>query len=130
MDLPEARSDVVQFEKFGEIKSVKTVSDLISPLAAKIPERNQAVLDDPELVNRSPYADGWPRKVEIADQARLDDLLGAAEYEAFAAADNYSTIPLVSCHTPSIATGMSPAAGLSGPSLTPAPNAAWPAQPC
>ena len=47
MDLPEARSDVVQFEKFGEIKSVKTVSDLISPLAAKIPERNQAVLDDP-----------------------------------------------------------------------------------
>ena len=88
MDLPEARSDVVQFEKFGEIKSVKTVSDLISPLAGKILEGNQAVLDDPELINRSPYADGWLLKVEIADQAQLDDLLGAAEYEAFTAADN------------------------------------------
>ena len=88
MDLPEARSDVVQFEKFGEIKSVKTVSDLISPLAGKILEGNQAVLDDPELINRSPYADGWLLKVEIADQAQLDDLLGAAEYEAFSAADN------------------------------------------
>ena len=76
MDLPEARSDVVQFEKFGEIKSVKTVSDLISPLAGKILEGNQAVLDDPELINRSPYADGWLLKVEIADQA-VDALIAS-----------------------------------------------------
>ncbi len=88
VDLPEAGSDVVRFEKFGEIESVKTVSDLISPVSGVILERNQAALDDPELVNRSPYADGWLLKVEIADQTQLDDLLEASEYEAFTAADS------------------------------------------
>ena len=88
VDLPEAGSDVVQFEKFGEIESVKTVSDLISPVAGRILERNQAALDDPELVNRSPYADGWLLKVEIADQAQIDDLLEPLEYETFIAANS------------------------------------------
>ena len=88
VDLPEAGSELVRFEKFGEIESVKTVSDLISPLAGKILERNQAVLDDPELVNRSPYADGWLLKVEIADQAQINDLLEPFEYETFIAANS------------------------------------------
>ena len=88
VDLPEVGSDVVQFEKFGEIESVKTVSDLISPVSGKVLERNQAALDDLELVNRSPFADGWLLKVEIADQAQLDDLLGASEYEAFTSIDS------------------------------------------
>ncbi|MCH7740705.1 MAG: glycine cleavage system protein GcvH [Chloroflexi bacterium] len=88
VDLPEAGSDVVQFEKFGEIESVKTVSDLISPVSGRILERNQAALDDPELVNRSPYADGWLLKVEIADQAQIDDLLEPLEYETFIAANS------------------------------------------
>ena len=88
VDLPEAGSELVRFEKFGEIESVKTVSDLISPLAGKILERNQAVLDDPELVNRSPYADGWLLKVKIADQAQINDLLEPFEYETFIAANS------------------------------------------
>ena len=88
VDLPEAGSDVVQFEKFGEIESVKTVSDLISPVSGRILERNQAALDDPELVNRSPYADGWLLKVEIADRAQIDDLLEPLEYETFIAANS------------------------------------------
>ena len=88
VDLPEAGSELVQFEKFGEIESVKTVSDLISPVSGRILERNQAVLDDPELVNRSPYADGWLLKVEIADRAQIDDLLEPLEYETFIAANS------------------------------------------
>ena len=80
VDLPEAGSELVRFEKFGEIESVKTVSDLISPLAGKILERNQAVLDDPELVNRSPYADGWLLKAGIADQSQINDPLEPFEY--------------------------------------------------
>lgn len=87
VDLPEVGTELVQDEKFGEIESVKTVSDLVSPVSGVIVARNQDALDGPELVNRSPYADGWLLKVELTDQGQLDDLLGAAEYEALTAAD-------------------------------------------
>ena len=87
VDLPEIGTDLVQFEKFGEIESVKTVSDLISPVSGKILERNQAALDDPELVNRSPHEEGWLLKVEIADQSQLDELVSANEYDSFTAAE-------------------------------------------
>ncbi len=82
VDLPEVGSELTQFEKYGEIESVKAVSDLVSPVAGTILERNQAVLNDPELVNRSPYEDGWLLKAEISDQAQLDNLLGASEYDS------------------------------------------------
>ena len=87
LDLPESGTELVQFEKFGEIESVKTVSDLISPVSGRIRERNQAALDDPELVNRSPYEEGWLLKVEIADQAQLDELVSAHEYDALTASE-------------------------------------------
>ena len=87
LDLPESGTELVQFEKFGEIESVKTVSDLISPVSGRIRERNQAALDDPELVNRSPYGEGWLLKVEIADQAELDELVSAHEYDALTASE-------------------------------------------
>ena len=87
VDLPETGTDLVQFEKFGEIESVKTVSDLISPVSGKILERNQAALDDPELVNRSPHEEGWLLKVEIADQSQLDELVSANEYDSLTAAE-------------------------------------------
>ena len=87
VDLPETGTDLVQFEKFGEIESVKTVSDLISPISGRILERNQAALDDPELVNRSPHEEGWLLKVEIADQSQLDELVSAHEYDSLTAAE-------------------------------------------
>ncbi len=87
LDLPESGTELVQFEKFGEIESVKTVSDLISPVSGKILERNQAALDDPELVNRSPHEEGWLLKVEIADQSQLDKLVSANEYDSLTAAE-------------------------------------------
>ena len=82
VDLPEAGTDVEQFAKFGEIESVKAVSDLFSPVGGKIVEVNSEATDRPEAVNEEPYGSGWLIKVEISDTAQLDELMDAATYEA------------------------------------------------
>ncbi|MCH7653419.1 MAG: glycine cleavage system protein GcvH [Chloroflexi bacterium] len=86
VELPEAGSQVTQFEKMGEIESVKAVNDLYSPISGQISERNEQVIDNPQLVNDSPYETGWMLKVELSDSSQLDKLLDAARYEAFLAA--------------------------------------------
>jgi glycine cleavage system H protein len=82
VDLPEAGTEVEQFAKFGEIESVKAVSDLFSPVGGKILEVNSEATDRPEAVNEEPYGSGWLIKVEISDTAQLDVLMDAATYEA------------------------------------------------
>jgi glycine cleavage system H protein len=82
VDLPEAGTEVEQFAKFGEIESVKAVSDLFSPVGGKILEVNSEATDRPEAVNEEPYDSGWLIKVEISDTAQLDALMDAATYEA------------------------------------------------
>lgn len=82
LDLPEAGSTVTQFERFGEVESVKSVSDLFSPVSGEVVERNQGVVDSPELVNSSPYEDGWLLRVRMSDPAGLERLMSAEEYEA------------------------------------------------
>ena len=59
VELPEVGAELVQFEKMGEIESVKAVSDLYSPVSGTIAERNDSVIDSPELVNDSPFDLGW-----------------------------------------------------------------------
>ncbi|MCH7624457.1 MAG: glycine cleavage system protein GcvH [Chloroflexi bacterium] len=86
VELPEAGSQVSQFEKMGEIESVKAVNDLYSPISGQISERNEQVIDNPQLVNDSPYETGWMLKVELSDSSQLDKLMDAARYEAFLAA--------------------------------------------
>ena len=86
VELPEAGSKLTQFEKMGEIESVKAVNDLYSPVSGQISERNEQVIDNPQLVNDSPYEAGWMLKVELSDSSQLDRLLDAARYEAFLAA--------------------------------------------
>lgn len=86
VELPEAGSQVTQFEKMGEIESVKAVNDLYSPISGQISERNEQVIDNPQLVNDSPYETGWMLKVELSDSSQLDKLLDAARYEALLAA--------------------------------------------
>ncbi len=85
VDLPEAGGEIEQFAKFGEIESVKTVSDLFSPVGGKIVEVNDSVKDSPEKVNEDTYGDGWLLKIEIADAAQLDGLMDAAAYESHTA---------------------------------------------
>lgn len=85
VDLPEIGATLTEGEKYGEIESVKTVSDLVSPVSGVIVERNQAALDELELINRSPFGDGWLVKVELADPGQFGELLEASEYETLTA---------------------------------------------
>ena len=85
VELPEVDSVLVQSEKFGEIESVKAVSDMYSPIGGRVLERNDEVIDHPELVNDGPYSTGWLLKLRISDDSEIDNLIGAQEYEAFLA---------------------------------------------
>ncbi len=82
LNLPAAGTAVEQFGKAGEIESVKSVSDLFLPVGGTVSEINQQAVDNPEIVNQSPYGDGWLLKLTIADVAQLDALLSADDYRA------------------------------------------------
>lgn len=69
-------------ETFGTVEAVKTVSDLFMPVGGEITEFNEALADDPELVNKDPYGEGWMIKVKVADNAELDELMDADAYKA------------------------------------------------
>ena len=83
---PPAEGDAVAAgTSYGEVESVKAVSELISPLSGEVLEVNAAVVDAPELVNDSPYEDGWLIKIRMSERAELDGLLDAASYRAWVA---------------------------------------------
>ena len=82
VELPEVGDSVEQFQKMGEVESVKAVSDLYSPVSGTIAARNDGVVDSPELVNDSPYEGGWMIRVSLADAGELDKLMDAAQYQA------------------------------------------------
>lgn len=68
-------------ETFGTVEAVKTVSDLFMPLSGEITEVNEALADDPELVNKDAYGEGWMVKIKVSDTAELDDLMTADAYQ-------------------------------------------------
>ena len=84
VELPNTSAEVKQFQKLGEIESVKAVSDLFAPIGGKIVETNGQLESQPELVNDDPTGEGWMLKLraENAD-AEMANLLSAEEYEAF-----------------------------------------------
>ena len=88
VELPEVGADVGQFEKMGEIESVKAVSDLYSPVGGRVVEVNESLNDSPELVNDSPYEEGWMIKVEVSDGSEIDRLMSASEYGALVEAES------------------------------------------
>lgn len=69
-------------EAFGTIEVVKTISDLFMPVGGEVLEQNQALADQPELVNQDPYGEGWLIKIKPADDANFDELLDAEAYQA------------------------------------------------
>ena len=69
-------------EAFGTIEVVKTISDLFMPVGGEVLEQNQALADQPELVNHDPYGEGWLIKIKPADDANFDELLDAEAYQA------------------------------------------------
>jgi len=80
VELPEAGDEVSQGEGFGVVESIKAVSDLYAPVSGTVAEVNDALFDQPELVNDSPYDEGWMLKVDGVDDADFEGLLSAEEY--------------------------------------------------
>jgi glycine cleavage system H protein len=80
-EAPEAGGSIARDESYGEVESVKAVSDLISPVSGEVVEVNQAVVDEPEKINEDPYGDGWLVKVTLSDPSEVDELLDAGAYK-------------------------------------------------
>jgi glycine cleavage system H protein len=75
-------------QKFGEIESVKAVSELFSPVSGAISEVNTTLADRPELVNDSPYGEGWMLRIRLSEISEIDQLLTAQEYDEFTAQED------------------------------------------
>ncbi len=77
---PEVGATISKDGVYGEVESVKAVSDLIAPLSGEVLEVNEGVVDEPEHVNEDPYGDGWLVRIRIADESEVGELLDAAAY--------------------------------------------------
>jgi glycine cleavage system H protein len=77
---PSAGATVTKDASYGEVESVKAVSDLVSPLSGEVLEVNQAVVDAPEVVNDDPYGDGWLIRIRLTNPAERDELLDLEAY--------------------------------------------------
>lgn len=82
VELPAVGSSFTKMEAFGNIEAVKAVSDLYSPVAGEVVAVNEALQDDPALVNRDPYGEGWMIRLRISDATELDELLRPDAYRA------------------------------------------------
>ena len=85
LDLPEVGAQLTQFEVLGEVESVKAVSELYSPISGEVLERNEQAIENPQLVNDSPYGSGWLLKVAYGDLSEIDDLMTTEQYDSFVA---------------------------------------------
>jgi glycine cleavage system H protein len=83
VDLPEVGTEIKANQPFSEVESTKSVSDVYAPVTGTIVERNAQLSDTPELVNASPYGDGWLVLVHMPDPSELEALLDAPAYERF-----------------------------------------------
>lgn len=82
VDMPEEDDEINAGEEFGAVESVKAASDLIAPVSGTVVEVNEALEDEPELLNQDAFAN-WIIKVKLSDPAELDDLMDAETYRAF-----------------------------------------------
>jgi glycine cleavage system H protein len=77
---PDEGSSLAKDESYGEVESVKAVSDVISPLSGDVLAVNRTVVDAPETINEDPYGEGWLVRVRLSDPSEAEDLLDAAAY--------------------------------------------------
>jgi glycine cleavage system H protein len=84
LDLPETGRMVQHESQFGEVESVKAVSELYSPVTGEVVDTNTGISDTTEVVNQDPYGGGWLIKVRISNPTELADLMAADDYERFA----------------------------------------------
>lgn len=84
-EAPEVGATVSKDEPYGEVESVKAVSDVVSPLSGEVLEVNQKAADEPETVNEDPYGEGWLIRIRMSDPAEVDTLMDATAYRAHVA---------------------------------------------
>ena len=80
-EAPAAGASVAKDSSYGEVESVKAVSDVIAPLSGEVLEVNEAVVDAPETVNDDPYGNGWLIRVRLSDPSEVDSLLDVEAYK-------------------------------------------------
>jgi len=80
-EAPTVGDSTVKDQPYGEVESVKAVSDVIAPLSGEILEVNQKVVDAPETVNEDPYGDGWLVRIRLSDPGEVDSLLDVEAYK-------------------------------------------------
>lgn len=83
VDVPTLGTEVTANQPFGEVESTKSVSEVYAPVSGKIAERNALLEEKPEVVNGSPYADGWLCVIELTDPAELESLLDVDAYRGY-----------------------------------------------
>jgi len=82
---PNEGDTIAKDSAYGEVESVKAVSDVIAPLSGEILEVNQKAVDEPETVNEDPYGEGWLIRIRISDASEVDSLLDVETYKQFLA---------------------------------------------
>ncbi len=83
LDLPSPGKQLSQLAVFGEIESVKAVSELYAPVSGEVVESNGALADKPELINDSPYGEGWIMKLRLGEESGVENLLTADQYSDY-----------------------------------------------
>jgi len=89
VELPEIGMVFEKESNAGEIESVKAVGDLIMPLSGEILEVNEKLAENPELVNSSPFSDGWMIKIKISHASEIDELISVEKYKEFVKAEEH-----------------------------------------
>jgi glycine cleavage system H protein len=82
---PEEGATVAKDEPYGEVESVKAVSDVIAPLSGEVIEVNRKVVDEPEIVNADPYGEGWLARIRLSDPSEAESLLDVETYKQIVA---------------------------------------------
>lgn len=82
VELPEVGDELAKEDSFSAVESVKAAADIYIPVSGKVVEVNEALIDDPALINADPY-ENWIIKVELTDKAQLEELMSSEEYEKF-----------------------------------------------
>jgi glycine cleavage system H protein len=84
-EAPEVGASVSKDGSYGEVESVKAVSDVVAPLSGEVLDVNQKAVDEPETINEDPYGEGWLIRIRLSDPSEADSLLDAAAYRAHVA---------------------------------------------
>ena len=83
VELPEVGDQLQSGKPFGVVESVKAVSDVYAPVTGEVVEVNDDLPDDPEMINKAPYEDGWMLKIRVSASSELDELMDADAYQTF-----------------------------------------------